>query len=146
MSFRPLFLIERKLVVQREPLEYQDLCLRSSGCESILYALLAVSHLVLLLHKGHLLEELLHAAVCDVLDHLCREVCSLLCADGLDDLAGLGSLLRSEPSLGSVGLDVVLAVNVCRVDAGLLEGGVNCLLDLLFLGLLNGNLLLVVKN
>ena len=41
---------------------------------------------------------------------------------------------------------MVLAVHVGRVDAGLLEGGVNGLLDLLFLGLLDGDLLLVLKH
>ena len=70
----------------------------------------------------------------------------LLLSDGLLDLASLLCLLWSEPALGSVGLDVVLAVNVCRVDAGLLEGVIDSLLHLLLLGLLDGHLALPLDN
>ena len=67
-------------------------------------------------------------------------------ADGLDDLAGLVCLLGSEPALGGVGLDVSLAVNVGGIDTGLGKGGVDGLLDKLFLGLLGSDLELIVDD
>ena len=107
---------------------------------------LVVAHLVLLLLESHLLEELLYAAVCDVLDHHGVEALGLLLADGLDDLACLCSLLGSEPALCGVGLDVVFAVHVGGVDADLLEGCVNGLLYHLVLGLLHCDGLLSIEN
>ena len=41
---------------------------------------------------------------------------------------------------------MVFAVAVCGVDAGLAQRSVNCLLDLLFLGLLDGHLALLLDN
>ena len=82
----------------------------------------------------------------DVVDHLLGKACGLLLGNGPDDLTGLVSLLGSKPSLGGVGLDVVLAVDVGGIDSGLLESGVDRLLHELLPGLLNGHLELVVDD
>ena len=110
------------------------------------YSLLVIGLNELLLLKGRLLEELLDTSVGDVLDHLLRERRGLLGRDGLDDLTGLLSLLWSDPTLGGVGLDVILAVNVGRIDADLLESGLDSLLNHLVLGLLNRKLALPLNH
>ena len=102
------------LVVQIELLEDNDFGVFVDCGDSFLDGLLAVAHLILLSLEGVLLEELGEASLGDVLDHLLVQVGSLFGADGLDDLAGLGSLLGGDPALGGVGLDVIFGVNVCR--------------------------------
>ena len=134
------------LVVQIELLEDNDFGVFVDSGDSFLDGLLTVAHLILLSLEGVLLEELGEASLGDVLDHLLVQVGSLFGADGLDDLAGLGSLLGGDPALGGVGLDVILGVNVCRVDTSLLEGSLDSLLNLLFLGLLDSDFELVVDD
>lgn len=133
-------------VVERESLETKNLCLFVCRGNNILYRGLAVTHLITLLLKSLLLEELLKTALCNVLDHLLRKVGCLLCRNSLDDLACLLSLLWSEPAFCCIGLDVSLAVNMCRVDAGLVESRVYSLLNQLFLGLVDSDLKLVVDT
>ncbi len=100
----------------------------------------------LLLHEAGFLEELVETALGDVFDHLGGQVGCLLGRYGGDDLACLGGLLLGDPALGGVALDVSLAVDVGGVDAGLLESGLYGLLDLLFLGLVDGHVVLALLD
>ena len=134
------------LVAEGEPLESNHFGvlvnrLDVSGDRNLLVRLNEV-----LLLKSLLFEELLDTSVGDVLDHLLRERRGLLGGDGLDDLTGLLSLLWSDPTLGGVGLDVILAVNVGRIDADLLESGLDSLLNHLVLCLLDSELALLLNH
>ena len=134
-----LCIIRLELVGQGETLEGDDLGFRIHGLEGGGHGEFVVGELILLLHEGVLFQELLDTTVHDAHDHLLRQGGGFLRTYLGNDLAGLVGLLGGDPALGSVGLDVVLAVNVGGVDAGLLEGGVNGLLYLLVLGLLDGH-------
>ena len=57
---------ENGLVVERESLERKHLGFLVYACKEILYGCLAVSHLILLLLKSVLLEELVQTAIGDV--------------------------------------------------------------------------------
>ena len=134
------------LVAEGEPLESNHFGvlvnrLDVSGDRNLLVGLNEI-----LLLKSLLLEELLDTSVGDVLDHLLRERRGLLGRDGLDDLTGLLCLLWSDPTLGGVGLDVILAVNVGRIDADLLESGLDSLLVHLVLCLLDSELALLLNH
>ena len=71
------------LVAKRYAVETENLCLCVSGFENVLNGSLAIAHLVCLLLQSLLLEEFSQATFSDVLNHLCGEVCSLLCRNGL---------------------------------------------------------------
>lgn len=134
------------LVAEGEPLESDHFGvlvnrLDVSGDRDLLVRLNEI-----LLLKSLLFEEFLNTSVGDVLDHLLRERCGLLGRDGLDDLTGLLSLLRSNPTLCGVRLDVILTVNVGRVDADFLESGLDSLLNHFVLGLLDSELTLLLNH
>ncbi len=134
-----------ELVREGETLEGNNLSLFVSCSDVLSDRDLVVPNEVLLL-ESLLFEELLNTAIGDVLYHLCRKRSSLLLAYGLDDLTGLCSLLRGNPTLGGVRLDVILAVYVSGVDAYLLESGLYSLLNELFFGLLDSYSLLLLYN
>ena len=120
---RFLSLCRQDLVGKGETLESENLGVLVHGGEGFLHRLLVVAELVLLLHQGVLLQELLDTAVHDTGNHLHLggKGSKRLGTHLGDDVAGLLSLLGSEPALGGIGLDVVFAVHVGGVDAGLLQ-------------------------
>ena len=149
-TFRDFFLftfLESLVSHQREALEGNHLQLLVLSAEPLSYSsLVAVAELELLVNEAVLLEELGHAALGNVLNHLCGKAGSLLSRNSGDDFLCLGNVLGCDPALGHVALHVVFAVHVGRVDAGLLQGVVNSLAHLLFLGLLNSHLVLLVED
>ena len=118
--------------------DLEILALRSEVLSNSL--LVAITELELLINEAVLLEELSQTTISNVLDHSWVQRSSLLLTYSLLDVASLLSLLRSQPTLLCVALDVILRVNVSWVDASLLQSSVNSLLYELFLSLGNSNL------
>ena len=115
--------------------------------EPLCYAcLVTVAELELLVDEAVLFEELVEAALSDVLDHLLLEVSGSLCGNLCADVLSLVSILLSQPALSHVRLDVIIRVNEVGVDASLLQSDIDLALDLLFLGLLDSHAELLVNS
>jgi len=141
-------MIDYKLVCnEREALEGNDLQILVLLGEPLGYSsLVTIAELELLVNQAVLLQELLHAALGDVLDHrhlqlgLTFGLCLFL------DLTSLVGLLLSEPALGHVALDVVVRIHEVGVQTSLLKLHLHELLYLLELGLLDSRLVLLVED
>ena len=86
------------VLVEINALEVNDNKTLLGVVEELSYSELAVLN-IFLLHEARLLEELVEAAVGDVLDHSLGEIGSLGLRGGLDDFAALGSVFFGDPAL-----------------------------------------------
>ena len=109
------------------------------------YGELAVLN-VLLVEEAGLLEELLHTAVGDVLNHSLGEVVGLLFSHALLEGADFVSLLSGDVALHDAFFEVLFAFGDVEVEASLLESSLNGLLHLLFLGLFDSDLEFLFLN
>ena len=108
--------------------------------------LVTITELELLVNEAVVLEELSQTTLSDVLYHLLRHVGKLLLSSLLLELADSVSVSLCDVTLTDTLFEVLLALGNVSVVASLLDGSSNSLLYLLFLGLLNSYLLLLVRN
>ena len=102
--------------------------------------------MILLLEKHALLEELIEAAVGDVLDHLLREVGSLLSSHFLFYLADFVGISLGDVALHDTLFEVVFILSDVEIEAFLLQSVLNGFFHLLLFSLVDGDSELLVDN